>query len=281
MLKRIVVGVDGRQGGGDALALATVLQRVTGGEIVAVHVYTYDRTVALADAEAVETVLQENLLTTLEDELRAADASARPIVQRDPAPARALHAVAEREDADLIVVGSCHRAGVDRVLAGDDAAQALHGTPCAVAVAPRGYAERRHELSLIGVGYDTSHESHRAFDLACRLAQSAGAHVRATTVVRPAGGRTALHALERAIGDAGDRITPEIMVGKASEMLASSSGDLDLLVVGARAYGPVRRVILGSTSTHLFREASCPVLVLPRGAGAPDGAGSEAVQPAV
>lgn len=29
------------------------------------------------------------------------------------------------------------------------------------------------------------------------------------------------------------------------------------------------RVVLGSTSTHLIREAACPVLVLPRGATAP------------
>jgi nucleotide-binding universal stress UspA family protein len=49
-------------------------------------------------------------------------------------------------------------------------------------------------------------------------------------------------------------------------MLASSSGDLDLLVVGSRAHGPVRRVLLGSTSTRMFREASCAVLVVPRSA---------------
>jgi nucleotide-binding universal stress UspA family protein len=291
MFKRIAVGVDGREGGRDALALAAVLQGVAGGEIVAVHVYTYDRTVALADARAVETVLQEDLLTKLESELRAADVSARPLVVRDLAVARALHAAAEREEADLIVVGSCHRAGADRVLAGDDAANTLHGASCAVAVAPQRYTEHPHELKLIGVGYDGSPESRRALDLAYRLAERADAHVRATMVLQPASpfwptttrypGWPPTHAsarrrgqemLEQAVAGVRDRVTPEIAVGKGWQMLASSSGDLDLLIVGSRDYGPLRRVVLGSTSTHLFREAACPVLVLPRGVAAPDDA---------
>jgi hypothetical protein len=37
-------------------------------------------------------------------------------------------------------------------------------------------------------------------------------------------------------------------------------------VVGSRGWGPVRRILLGSTSARLMREAHCPVLVLPRGA---------------
>ena len=289
MFKRIVVGVDGREGGRDALALTAVLQGVAGGEIVAVHVYTYDRTVPLSDARAVETVLQEDLLTKLETELRAVGVSARAVVARDLAVARALHATAERQEADLIVVGSCHRAGADRVLAGDDALNTLHGAPCAVAVAPQGYTERAHELKLIGVGYDGSPESHRALDLACRLAEQANAYVRATMVVQPASSfwptttrypgwpptqasarRRGQEMLEQAVAGVRDRVTPEVAVGEGWKMLASSSGDLDLLIVGSRGYGPVRRVLLGSTSSHLFREAACPVVVLPRGAAVPD-----------
>jgi nucleotide-binding universal stress UspA family protein len=288
VFKRIVVGVDGREGGRDALALAAALQRAAGGEIVAVHVYTYDRSVLLDEARAVETVLQEDLLTTLEGELRAVGVSGRPLVEHDPAPARALHAVAEREEADLIVVGSCRRAGADRVLAGDDAAQTLHDAPCAVAVAPHGYAERPHDVKLIGVGYDGSPESRRAIELAYRLAERADAYVRATMVVWPSSPfwpttsrysgwpatqvstrRRGEELLEAAVAGIRDRVTPEVAVGKGWQVLAASSGDLDLLIVGSRAYGPVRRVVLGSTSTHLIREAACPVLVLPRGATAP------------
>ena len=48
---------------------------------------------------------------------------------------------------------------------------------------------------------------------------------------------------------------------------------LDLLVIGSRGYGPVRRTLLGGVSAEVTRTSACPVLVVPRGAAA-RGAGS-------
>jgi nucleotide-binding universal stress UspA family protein len=55
---------------------------------------------------------------------------------------------------------------------------------------------------------------------------------------------------------------------RAATALAHRSRHLDLLVVGSRSHGPVRRLLLGSTSTRLVREAACPLLVVPRSAEA-------------
>lgn len=240
IFKRIVVGVDCREGGRDALALAALLQRVCGGELAAVYVYPYDRTVSLDHADAVEAVLHGDLLAQLEAELARAGVSARPLVIADAAPARVLQSIAERDDADLIVVGAPHRSGADRVLGGDAAAGTLHGAPCAVAVAPRGFADRARALRTVGVGFDDSPESRAALELARRVAGAAGGTVHSYT--EPA--------------------------DRAATALADRSRDLDLLVVGSRSYGPVRRLLLGSTSTRLVREAACPLLILPRGAEA-------------
>ena len=46
-------------------------------------------------------------------------------------------------------------------------------------------------------------------------------------------------------------------------VLVDASRYLDLLVVGSRGYGPARRLLLGSVSGRLVREAHCPVLVTP------------------
>ncbi len=54
------------------------------------------------------------------------------------------------------------------------------------------------------------------------------------------------------------------MYGVAGEELAAFGGEVDILVVGSRGYGPVRRLVLGSTSNHLERHARCSLLVLPR-----------------
>jgi nucleotide-binding universal stress UspA family protein len=39
---------------------------------------------------------------------------------------------------------------------------------------------------------------------------------------------------------------------------------MDVLVVGSRGYGPIKRLVLGSTSNYLQRHARCSLLVLPR-----------------
>jgi nucleotide-binding universal stress UspA family protein len=60
----------------------------------------------------------------------------------------------------------------------------------------------------------------------------------------------------------------EIAVGSPLVELVELSGSVDLLVVGSRGFGPVRRLLLGSTSDRLVREAACPVLAVPRPEGA-------------
>lgn len=58
----------------------------------------------------------------------------------------------------------------------------------------------------------------------------------------------------------------ETIRGDPSGVLIERSGNLDILMLGSRAYGPLRHVLLGSVSARVMREAHCPVLVVPRGA---------------
>lgn len=276
MFTSIVVGVDCRQGGRDALALATLLHAAGGGELIAMH------------ACAAAPLIHEDVLILVEAELARTGATGRAIVVTNRSPAHALRTMAEREGAELIVVGSSRRGGLDRVLAGDDAAATLHCAPCAVAVAPLGFADAPSRLRRIGVGFDDSRESRLALELARRLAHSAGAGVCAITVVTPkvplwpavawntawAGeDASALRSDDRLLttitAGLGDDVTPETMIGTPWKELASRSTDLDLLVVGSRTRGPLRRLALGSTATKLVRRAACPLLVAPRGAHRP------------
>ena len=53
-------------------------------------------------------------------------------------------------------------------------------------------------------------------------------------------------------------------------LIARTREGLDLLVVGSRGYGPVRRDVFGSVSSELIGRAECHVLVLPRQVSAAD-----------
>jgi nucleotide-binding universal stress UspA family protein len=63
----------------------------------------------------------------------------------------------------------------------------------------------------------------------------------------------------------GLEVSKIVLGGYAPERLEEVAADLDLLVLGSRAYGPVRRVLLGSVSGEVLKSAPCPVLVVPRG----------------
>src|SRR6185437_13820066 len=158
---------DFRQGGRDAVALAQTLMDPHG-SMTLVHVQpaqflpSHRVTAEIADEE------RERDQTGVEAEL---------VLAQGPSPFRVLHEHAERRAADLLVLGSCHRGAFGRAMLGDDTRGALNGAPCAVAVAPAGYAERRKPPAKIGVGYNGSPDSEVALHAARELAASSGAQI--------------------------------------------------------------------------------------------------------
>ncbi len=285
MFKTIIVGVDGREGGRDALALAERLSGASGAGLIAVQAYPYEYFVSRAANADFDAVMRDDMRRELEAELERAGISCPSEVVPDGSPARALHRAAERHGAGLIVVGSAHRGRAGRVLAGDVTASALHGSPAPVAVAPVGYARRGGELRTIGIGFDGSPESRAAVELARELGAAIGARLEVMCVLEPAlpwaaypssvhdwsgeveAVRDATRArLDELVAELGPSASGEVLEGDPVRELLFEGKELDLLVCGSRAYGPLRRLLLGSTSSKIIHQAPCPVLVLPRGA---------------
>ncbi len=52
--------------------------------------------------------------------------------------------------------------------------------------------------------------------------------------------------------------------GAPGEQLARFTEEVDLLSVGSRGYGPLGRLLNGSSSSYLAGHARSPLLVLPR-----------------
>jgi nucleotide-binding universal stress UspA family protein len=276
---RLMVGVDGGDGGRDALELTRLIADGTEATVLAVCVIPYGPLPvdfrALDDDAAAEA---EPLPKEARERLGGIEAETRAF--GGGSPAGVMTAVAEEEGIDLIVVGSPHRGAIGRALIGSVADNLLHGAPCPVAVAPRGYGAERHEaLRKIVVAYDGTPESKAALREAEALAAPVRAGIELLTVVAPPVAMPGVVGYvpvdppdpDRILTEAVNSVDDGLAAGgrrldgpPASTLAEACEDEADLLVAGSRRYGPAMRVLLGSVSTQLIHKAPCPVLVVPR-----------------
>jgi nucleotide-binding universal stress UspA family protein len=277
MFKNVIVGVDGQEGGRDAIALARILGAEEG-ELTLAYVYPGDAYVWRGSSPPYDAAEQERTRELLASAQEEAGVEAQLRSHGSPSVGRGLHELAEEICADLLVIGSSRRGLLGRVLIGDDTRAALNGAPCAVAIAPAGHSRHPVAMREIGVGYDGSPESEHALGVARHLAGGHGTKLSAFEAVAfptymfagpaiPEEGT-----IEELVDAARERIAsidgvePHAAYGQPAEELALYSASLDLLVIGSRSYGPIGRLVHGSTAQQLARSARCPLLVLTRAA---------------
>jgi nucleotide-binding universal stress UspA family protein len=277
MFRQVVVGVDGSEGGRDAIALAGRLAQAQA-ETTLAYVFRDDvhtRRGPRRPNTSKQAELASELLAHAREEA-GVDAQVR--WHGAPSVGRGLHELAESIPADLLVVGSSRRGLLGRVVIGDDTRAALNGAPCAIAIAPAGYWQHPVDVREIGVGYDGSPESKHALNVARSLAREHGSNLSAFQAVwlprymftGPTPDEDAV--LENLLAEAradiaahGD-VEPHVAYGRPAEELALYGDSVDLLVVGSRSYGPGGRLVHGSTSAQLARSCRSPLLVLTRAA---------------
>ncbi|HEX6153423.1 MAG TPA: universal stress protein [Solirubrobacterales bacterium] len=278
---RLLVALDNRDGGRDALELARVIGN---GERVSALLVTvlYPGAIPIDYAVSPEEEADDTRSLFAEAREKLPGVEVETQAYEGGSPAGILTRIAEGEDFDAIVVGSPHRGALGRVMIGSVAGSLLNGAPADVAVAPRGYATTRHEPPrTIAVGYEGTPESRAALRHAEAIAHRSNAKLEILTVVRPpvvapvmVPGvsapaspaepekmlREALDSVDSLLSAECDRLDGD----PALELVRACEEGVDLLVVGSRGYGPIKRVLLGSVSRQVAQKASCPVLVAKR-----------------
>lgn len=282
----IIVGVDGREQQVDAIALSRVLADVWGGGVIVVHVYPGNWLTSPLEAPY-QAAMRRDATAIVEAAGVALGRPFRTCVVGDSSTAWGLHRVAEQEHADVIVLGSAHRGRIGRAIAADRGERVIHGAPCAIAIAPRGYADRQAPPKRVGVAYDGGPEAHAALEWAQAFAHRAGAQLTLYRVLeRPyLAIYPALPPLDAVIAESTKRDAAElehavaalppalhargvVLDGRANNVLAEAAGQEDLLVTGSRGYGAVGTVLLGSVSHSLVHHSTTPLVILPRQAAA-------------
>jgi nucleotide-binding universal stress UspA family protein len=273
MYTDVVVGIDGTDTGRDALALAQALApRST--HLTLAHVRELGATALQGDQGATFTARpREESIGLLSDERGRAGSTGEILSVLAPDVGSGLHDVAESRGAELLVIGSCRRAAIGRLLVGHDTQAVVDRSPCAVAVAPRGYRTPVETVTVIGVAYDDAAQSAMALEYAGRLSAETGARVIAQHVIQPDLQIVGVGS-PRAVADADDEIASAreqiphlgdagvtVAVSTSGETLAAFSETIDVLICGSRSNGIFRRVALGSTSNYLLRHCACPLII--------------------
>ena len=296
MTSRTIVAAFGDDAASrDALALGIELARAQQGELLLTAIWA-------SPLGAGDSLYEGVVRREIERELKVLralvpdDVHVRTDVRGATSVLRGLHRVVWSHHHDTLVFSA---ADLDRHGHGNLALEMIHDAPCAVAVAPAGYARIKDALGPdVAIAWVDAPEAEAALEAAVRHTQHSHGALRIVQVLRApyrfgedpwvdSAGMThwleslrpeAEASLARAVELVGDRVpvVTDLRDGLCGHELAKAARDCRLIVTGSRGYGALRRLVLGSTTAELLREATVPVLVLPRAVAERDAAGAEA-----
>lgn len=297
-INRILCAIDFSDFSLDALRHALMLSQWYSAQLTLFHAYQSSQPLEVSEALGAIPVFVEADANTVAEEVRrfcepvlAASGQSVEVVVRPGDAAREIRHEAERLPADLLVIGTHGRSGFERLFLGSVTEKVLRSTPVPVLTIPPPVQEPGAPLlKTILCPLEFSDASTRALEYALSLAQEADARLILLHVIEDlaahAGAEAVAHLrlpelYERLEADTVIRLrgaVPEearvwcrpderIVRGRAYQEILKTVRDerVDLVVMGVQGTGALHRLMFGSTTHHVIREAGCPVLTLHAG----------------
>jgi len=287
-------------GAREPVEFAVAASRITGAPLIVVVVVDTGSPVRLggkiADEAPTLPAAVEAPVRHLRRELEERGVPVEVRAFEDSTAARGLARAIDELEPELVVVGATSRGERGSLLLGTTAGRVIHVSACPVAVVPPGYVRPEGGVRVVCAAYSRSAEGEDALRAAASLARSGGVALRVITVIEPKHMQEEAHQLmaeqHHAVGGesqyaartrleieartravvaelAGDLDADvDLMVDEPVRALVAASAHVDLLVMGSRALGPKRAVVLGSVSRRVIERTACPVVVIPRGSEA-------------
>lgn len=231
-------------------------------------------------------VTQATARTVEETRTAAAAGLSTDVVVKSGGTVRLILECAEDVGADLIVLGTHGAGGFEHLVLGSVTEKVMRKASCPVlTVPPRAQATSNLPFERMLCPMDFSEPSLAAFELACSLARESGAQLTMLHVVdwSHPGGHGVAHfeipefaryleedartRLTRMAADvAGTGLAPAIELGYGRphrEVIATAEAiRADLIVMGVHGQHALNTMLFGSTTNHVVRSATCPVLTL-------------------
>ena len=198
-------------------------------------------------------------------------------VIRDVQEAPAILRYAHEKDIDLIVMGTHARSGVSRMFLGSVAAEVLRVTDIPVLVIGSDHPVADKGYQRIVVAVDLSEGSASLLHNATALADSDNVQLRVVhvceartatpyyaTEVTDEQRKKAEGEMEKLLEAASlpGKVESQVLAGLSEEQIVATAKDFDadLIVMGSASMSRMRRLLLGSTTDRVLRQAPCAVL---------------------
>ncbi len=284
MYKTLLVGFDDSQPSKAALIEAANWVKRHGGKVVLVHAVYFDSEEFGIAPTQLDKRLQNGEKVCLETKKMITDEfgiEVKSLLCEGEPPEVILNMAGER-NADLIVLGTYGRKGLNRLLMGSVTSQVIVNSPVDVLVIKKKCSECTGTYRSILVSYDGSDFSKNALVRACKLSKVDNAEVSVlyvipryeemvgffrTESIKKSLFREAEKVLDGAkelVSKNGVTVKTEIREGHAADKILEAASALknDLIIMGSYGWRGVNKAIMGSTTERVLIDAPCPVLAV-------------------
>ncbi len=284
MYETILVGIDSSLPSTAALIEASNWANKHGGKLILVHAVYFDTEEFGIAPEQLDKRLKvgENMCVRTKRMLNSEFRLDAQSLLCEGEPATLIVEIAQENKADLVVLGTHGRRGLNRLLMGSVTSQVILNSPVDVLVVKKAGSEHPGEYKSILVPFDSSASSQKALDHAMHLAAINNAKLTVLYVIpryeemigffktesieknlRQEAEKILDKARMLSANERGISIETEIREGHAAEKIMNIANQMnnDLIVMGSHGYRGVNKAIIGSTAERVIIYAPCPVLV--------------------
>lgn len=284
MYKTILVGFDDSLPSKAALNEASNRVKRNGGKVILVHAVYFDTEEFGIAPEQLEKRLKigEKACLQTKEMLTSEFGIEVQSLLCEGEPPEVILDVAKGKKADLIVLGTYGRKGLNRLLMGSVTSHVIVNSGIDVLVVKKQCTECTGIYKSILVPFDGSEFSKKALDRACKLSKVDGANITVLYVIpryeemieffrTDSIQRSLFDEAEKIMGEAKKIALPyevsiaaTIQEGHAADKIVEIADKLknDLIIIGTYGWKGVNKAIMGSTTERVIMNAKSPVLVV-------------------
>jgi nucleotide-binding universal stress UspA family protein len=284
MYDTVLVGFDDSLSSKAALVEASNLVKKHGGRVILVHAVFFDTEEFGIAPEQLEKRLRIGEKACIQSKDMATSEFGIEVqaLLCEGNPPEVILDIAQGKKADLIVLGTYGRKGLNRLLMGSVTSRVIADSPTDVLVVKKPCVECTGEYKSILVPFDGSDFSKRALNRACQMSKVDSAEVTVlyvipryeemidffkTDSIRKSLLQEAARITASAKGLAslqGVMVRTNIAEGHTDEQIVEAARNMDngLIVMGSHGYRGMNKAIMGSTAERVILNAACPVLVV-------------------